>query len=96
MENLNFSQALGFCKDNKKIARKIWVEGEYVVLMPGYPSGIVANEATKKTHNLEEGATIVFKPYFQKRISSRTIIMYSFTTEDILANDWYIVQQPPL
>lgn len=89
---LSFSEALIAMKDGRKIARTGWNgKGMYAVIMPGYPDGIVVNEATRKQHRLEEGTKLVFRPYMQLFTAQKDVAMWVPSCSDILANDWNIV-----
>jgi hypothetical protein len=88
----NFGQAVEAAKQGKKVARIGWNgAGMYAVIMPGYPNGIEANEATRKTHNLPEGSILKFRPYWQLFTAQKDIAMWSPSGSDSLAEDWMIV-----
>lgn len=88
-ELLTFGQAIELLKQGKKVARVGWNgKGMYVCLMPGYPNGIEVNEATRKAHNLPEGATLVYRPYMQLFTAQKDVAMWSPSGSDALAEDW--------
>jgi hypothetical protein len=90
---LTFGHAIEAMKEGHKVARKGWNgKGMYAVLMPGYPNGIKVNEATQKVHGLKEGATLVFRPYFQLYTAQKDVAMWSPSGSDALAEDWMIVE----
>ena len=90
--NMSFGHAVYFAKSGLKVARVGWNgAGMYVVIMPGYPNGIEANENTRVSHNLPEGAILKFRPYFQLFTAQGDVAMWSPSGSDALADDWVVV-----
>jgi hypothetical protein len=89
---LPFGHAVEGMKSGLKFARSGWNgNGMYVVVMPGYPDGIEANENTRNSHGLSEGAILKFRPYFQLFTAQGDVAMWAPSGSDALAEDWVIV-----
>jgi hypothetical protein len=87
----DFSAALWDLKHGHRVARDHWGPGRYVVLMPGYPDGIGANDATAQAHGVEPGTVMVVKPYFMARTREGELVPWTAKPTDLLAEDWAIV-----
>ncbi len=93
-KNLDFGDAIKAAKAGKKLARRGWNgNGMYSVYMPGYPDGIEVNAITQKQHGLKEGSKLVYRPYLQLYTAQKDVAMWSPSTSDVLADDWYIVEE---
>lgn len=91
-ENLNFGQAIEAAKQGKKVSRSGWNgKNMYAVIMPGYPDGIEANEATQKAHNIPAGTILKFRPYWQLFTAQSDVAMWTPSGSDSLAEDWCIL-----
>lgn len=89
----SFGDAIRAAKAGLKVARSGWNgAGMYAVIMPGYPDGIPCNEATAKTHNVEVGTVLKFRPYWQLKTAQNDIAMWAPSGSDSLADDWCIVK----
>ena len=82
--------AIKAIKNKAKLSREEW-DGDYIVLLPGYPEGILANENNQKAHKVPAGTIMYYKPYIQK-FTAQGIVMWAPTAEDILADDWVILE----
>lgn len=92
---MNFGEAIELMKEGKRLQRTLWNGKDmYVVVMPGYPDGILVNEITRKTHGLPEGAVLVYRSYFQLYTAQKDVAMWSPSASDALAEDW--VEYTPL
>lgn len=89
--NKNFEYAFKALRNGARVFRTEWTELSYIVLLPGYPEGILVNENNQKAHRLKEGATLIFKPYFQGVKVTGEIVIWNASTEDLLAEDWIII-----
>ncbi len=88
----NFGGALYALKAGKKVTREGWNGSDmYAILMPGYPEGIAVNEITRVAHGLEEGAKLIYRPYFQLFTAQGDIAMWAPSGSDVLAEDWYVI-----
>jgi hypothetical protein len=88
----SFGDAIRAAKDGKKVARAGWNgAGMYAAIMPGYPDGVPCNEATAKTHNVDVGTILKFRPYWQLKTAQNDIAMWAPSGSDSLADDWVIV-----
>ena len=87
----NFEYAMKALRNKARVHREEWAELSYVVLLPGYPEGIQINENNAAAHRLKVGATLHYKPYFQGCTVTGEIIVWNATTEDLLAEDWHII-----
>lgn len=86
---VDFGQALSYLREGRKVARQGWNgKGMYITLKPGYPEGIVANEATRKAHSLEVGSIIKYAPYLEMKTVDGTLVPWLASQTDILAGDW--------
>lgn len=89
---MNFGLATEAAKQGKKVAREGWNgKNMYAVIMPGYPDGIEANEATQKAHRIPAGTKLVYRPYWQLYTAQKDVAMWAPSGSDSLADDWCIV-----
>ena len=91
--NFDFSDALRNVKDGFKISRHEW-DGKnmFVVYQKGYPNGIPCNEQTAKAWGLTPGDNFICNPYLQIQNSNGSHSMWVPSIDDILANDWYVLE----
>lgn len=87
----NFEYAMKALRNKARVHREEWSELTYIVLLPGYPEGIQINENNAAAHRLKVGATLHYRPYFQGVTAKGDIIVWNATTEDLLAEDWKIL-----
>ena len=86
---LTFGQALEALKTGHGVARAGWNgKGMYVVLMPGYPDGVQANEATAAAHGIDLNTTVIVRPYFVLKTAQNDLAMWAPSGSDALAEDW--------
>lgn len=86
---LTFGQALEALKTGHKVARAGWNgKGMYAVMMPGYPEGVQANEATAKAHGIDKDTTVIVRPYFVLKTAQNDLAMWAPSGSDALAEDW--------
>jgi hypothetical protein len=88
----NFSIALAELKKGAKIARQGWNGKDmYLVLKPGYPSGVPANEATAKAHGIALYTMIKYSPYIEMMTATGEIVPWLASQTDLLAEDWIVL-----
>lgn len=89
----DFGYALRFLKKGKKLARTEWNgKGMFVVYQKGYPEGIPANKNTSEAFGIPEGELFKCEPYLQIRIINGSHSMWVPSINDVLAEDWKLVQ----
>lgn len=89
----DFAYALKALKNGAKVTRFGWNGRDmHVVLMPGYPDGIIINDTTQKAHKLPEGTKLCYRPYFQLFTNQKDVANWTATDSDLLAEDWLIVE----
>ena len=89
----DFKFALTALKNGARVHRSEWVIISYVTYLPGYPEGILANENNQKAHCIAEGSMLTYEPYFQGcLVNGGNIIVWSPSTQDILAEDWEAIE----
>lgn len=77
-----------------RICRKDWMkDGQYVVYQKGYPDGISCNKQTAEAWGIEEGSNFVCNAYLQIRNADGSHSMWIPSMDDLLANDWCIVNE---
>ena len=89
----DFSSALRLLVSTTGIhlARKA-VPDRILAYQPAYPNGINCNAQTAATWGITEGDLFKCMPYLQSMDTlTNTAYMWTPTTEDLLAKDWYIV-----
>ena len=92
-ENMNFGDALVVLKQGKRVARKGWNgKNMSVAYQKGYPDGIPCNKNTAQAWGMEEGELFKCRPYLQMRCADGTFQMWLASQSDILADDWYVVE----
>lgn len=90
---ITFGLAVEAMKKGLKVARSGWNGKDmYAVYMPGYPEGVQVNEITQKQHGVPEGTKFVYRPYFQLYTAQKDVAMWSPSTSDSLADDWFILK----
>lgn len=91
--NLTFEAMLPFLKKGFPVARTGWNgKGMYVVFQKGYPEGVSCNKQTAEAQGITEGDIIKINPYFQIKCVDGTYSMWVPSINDILAEDWQILQ----
>ncbi len=89
---MDFSDALRQVKAGHQIARDGWNgKGMFVFLMPGYPDGVPANEATATAMKIPAGYTVRVLPYLVMRTVDGSIVPWLISQTDALADDWGVV-----
>lgn len=92
--SLDFSDILRHVKEGKKIAREGWNgKGMFVVYQKAYPDGIPCNEQTAKAWGLQPGDLFKCEPYLQIRMANGSHAMWVPSINDILSNDWYVIEE---
>lgn len=90
---MNFNLASDALKEGQKVARKGWNGKDmYAAYQKGYPQGIPCNKQTAEAWGLNEGDLFKVRPYFQLKTAQGDYVMWTPSTSDILAEDWYIVE----
>lgn len=93
IDGLTFGLALEAVKKGYGIARKGWSEkGIFVVYQKGYPQGIPCNHQTAEAWGLNEGDLFRCEPYLQIKMANGSHSMWTPSINDVLAEDWYIVE----
>jgi hypothetical protein len=92
VETMTFGEAIMALKHGKKVARKGWNGKQmFVVYQKGYPQGIPCNKQTADAFGYNEGDLFRVNNYLQLKGADGMHFMWSPSTSDVLANDWYIV-----
>lgn len=90
---MDFSQALRALLGGRMATRTAQeLTGRWVVLRAGYPDGIPVNEATAEAVGVEPGTVMVFRRYLLARYPDGTLGPWSIAQEDVLAQDWEVVE----
>jgi hypothetical protein len=93
-DGLPLGLAIEALKKGYRIARHSWnSKYMYVVLMDGYPDGVIANEETCLKHRLEPncGSIVRINPYLALYNAQGNISTWAPSVNDALTEDWYIV-----
>lgn len=85
----NFSDALTFIKEGKKMSRLYWKNANYVFLVQG--SEFEVNRAPLNQF-YPEGTKIKYRPHIDLAAKDGTIGVWSIANNDALSDDWYIVE----
>ena len=89
---MDFGGALKALKEGERVERAGWNgKGMWVALMTGYPEGVEANDATVKAHRLKPGSTVVVRPYLVMRAVDGSLVNWTVSQTDALAEDWSTV-----
>lgn len=90
---MDFSDALRAVKSGEKIARHGWNgKNMFVVYQKGYPEGIQCNLNTAEAWGINEGDLFICNPYLQIKCANGSHSMWSPSVDDVLADDWYLVE----
>lgn len=93
-DHVTFSEALIFATEGYRIKRSIWEsEREFIVYQKGYPNGIDCNKQTSEAWSIDEGSAFKCSPYLQKQTSDLDHYMWTPSTEDLMKNDWVILDK---
>ena len=88
----DFGSAIVFLKAGARVARKGWNgKNMSIAYQNGYPEGIPCNANTAKAWGMKEGDLFKCRPYLQMKCADGTFQMWVASQSDILAEDWYIV-----
>lgn len=92
ISDMTFGFAVEAMKSGYKVSRKGWNgNGMFAVYQKGYPQGIPCNKQTAEAWGLNEGDLFICRPYLQLKCADGTHAMWSPSTSDVLAEDWYVV-----
>lgn len=92
IDRMTFGHAVEAAKVGHRIARAGWNgKNMFVVYLPGYPEGIVANEITQKAFGYDGPELHKVRPYLVMRCADGTHQMWLASQSDILEEDWMIV-----
>lgn len=87
-----FSVALVALKEGRRVQRAGWNgKGMFVFLMPGYPDGVPANEATARGLDCPAGYPVRVLPYLVMRTVDGAIVPWLISQTDALADDWTVL-----
>lgn len=90
---MNFGIALELMKKGCKVAREDWnSKGMFAVYQKGYPDGIPCNRQTAEAWGMKEGELFKCNPYLQIRQADGSHSMWVPSIDDVLAEDWVIVE----
>jgi len=90
---MNFGIALELMKKGCKAAREDWnSKGMFTVYQKGYPDGIPCNRQTAEAWGMNEGELFKCNPYLQIRQADGSHSMWVPSIDDVLAEDWVIVE----
>ena len=95
LENLDFSDALRYLKSGEKISRtssSLILHDSFIVYQKGYPNGIPCNKQTAEVYGMNEGDLFICNPYLQIQNADGSHSMWTPSIDDILANDWAVVE----
>jgi len=91
-DGMTFGLAVESLKKGLKVARKGWNgKGMFVVYQKGYPQGIPSNKQTAEAWELNEGDLFICNPYLQIKNVDGSHSMWVPSINDVLAEDWIIV-----
>lgn len=90
---MNFSNALEYAKNGRKITRTSWNgKNQYVVLQKGYPDGIPINGNTSEATGIPVGTVCVFRPYLMIKTVNDEFVPWVANQSDLLCDDWTITE----
>ena len=90
---MNFGIALELMKKGCKVAREDWnSKGMFAVYQKGYPDAIPCNRQTAEAWGMKEGELFKCNPYLQIRQADGSHSMWVPSIDDVLAEDWVIVE----
>ena len=89
---LDFSDALGECRAGARVTRGRWNDPDkFVIYQPGYPDGVPTNANTARALGIEQGTSLVVRPYLSLRMADGSIVPWTPSQLDLLADDWRVV-----
>lgn len=81
-------EALPALRAGHKVKRDEWPLGQYVVMQPGYPTGIGINSNTARATGLPEGTMRIFRPYLMVQRPDLSFVPYELSHDDLFGADW--------
>ena len=97
---MKFYEALRDCiVGKKKIQRNFWGHngmGKFVFFQPGYPEGIPINKNTSEATGIPEGTVCKFKSYLQSWDGLTSFVHYIPSMDDLMSDDWEVVNSEVL
>lgn len=92
---MNIGVAISFAKKGCRVTRAKWqrMSGaiQWLAYQPGYPVSIKLNDQTLHAHHLPDGAQAPVMPYLQAHLWNGALTNYIPTMDDLLAEDWVII-----
>jgi hypothetical protein len=90
---MDFSNALNFCKQGKKIKREGWNgKNQFVVYQKGYPEGIAINANTSQALSIPEKTIVKFSPYLMLKNEQDVCVPWIASQGDLLSEDWIALE----
>lgn len=88
---MHFGNALELVKSGKKVARSGWNgKGMFIFLVPG--STFYVNRAPL-SQIYPEGTSVTYQSHIDMRTADNTIVPWTASQSDLLATDWWEVEQ---
>lgn len=88
MDSLNFGSVIGFLKHGKKMARAGWLNKEAFIYYVQTYSREPLNDVEKDVF----GESVECRAYIALKVTERDSTPWVPTTDDIIAEDWYVVE----
>lgn len=84
---MNFSEALVLVKAGNSVARTGWNgKSMFIFLVPG--SRFEVTEGRPMAHFWPVGSPIDYRPHIDMRAADGTVVVWTASQSDILADDW--------
>ncbi len=96
-DSMDIGRAVWCLKHNYPVARGAWAFEDgwfaYLIYQQGYPSGVPCNKNTTSALKLAADTLVAVNPHIQLFTPRGNLLQeYSFTHEDILAEDYCLVE----
>lgn len=88
MDNLNFGSVTGFLKHGRKMARAGWLDKESFIYYVQTYSREPLNDVEKEVF----GESVTCRAYIALKTAKNDSTPWVPTTDDIIAEDWYVVE----
>lgn len=88
MDNLNFGSVIGFLKRGKRLARVGWSDKDAFIYYVQTHNREPLNEVESDIF----GESVECRAYIALRVTENGSTLWTPTTDDVIAEDWYVVE----
>lgn len=87
-QGVDFLEALRYVRTGETWARHSWCKGNFIYMVPG---SVFKVSRVPLLEVYPEGTDITYKPHIDMHYDDGTCGVYTFSQDDVFANDWFCV-----